>query len=192
MLDSPRAVTSLQRVLFFKRLPNLADLPAAELTVIADHAGERFFSKGSLLLREGEPVGAVHLIVEGEVEVRRRGKSLGRVGPQAGLGGLGLVSLPLTVFDDRLGGTPAPAGGAGGGPPGGGPPPPRPCPPGGATWTSWSASSSSDRCCPSREAASTRSSSSRAASPRFAFRPGSPSGGRGIPPRAYFSSCPGT
>src|SRR5258708_28260279 len=92
MLDSPRAVTSLQRVLFFKRLPNLADLPAAELTVIADHAGERFFSKGSLLLREGEPVGAVHLIVEGEVEVRRRGKSLGRFGPQAGLGGLGLFA----------------------------------------------------------------------------------------------------
>ena len=43
MLDSPRAVTTLERILYFKKLDKLADLPAAELTVIADQAGERFF-----------------------------------------------------------------------------------------------------------------------------------------------------
>jgi CRP-like cAMP-binding protein len=99
MLDSPRAVTTLERILYFKRLHNLADLPAAELTVIADHAGERFFSKGSLLLREGEPVAAVHLVVEGEVEVRRGGKPLGRFGPGTGLGGLGLFARDTEGWD---------------------------------------------------------------------------------------------
>jgi len=99
MLDSPRAVTTLERILYFKKLDKLADLPAAELTVIADHAGERFFPKGGHLFREGEPVGSVHLLVEGEVEVQRRGKPLGRFGPGTGLGGLGLFARDTEGWD---------------------------------------------------------------------------------------------
>jgi CRP-like cAMP-binding protein len=99
MLDSPRAVTTLERILYFKKLDKLADLSAAELTVIADHADERFFPKGGRLFREGEPVGAVHLLVEGEVEVQRRGRSLGRYGPGVGLGGLGLFARDTEGWD---------------------------------------------------------------------------------------------
>jgi len=92
MPESPRLVAPLQRILYFRRLPALATLPAAELAAIAEHAQERFFPPGSVLLREGQPVTAVYLVVEGSLSVQRRGALLGRVGPGGGVGGLGLFA----------------------------------------------------------------------------------------------------
>jgi CRP-like cAMP-binding protein len=85
-------VTPLERVLQLKKLPHLAALPVAELTVLADIAQERFFPPGRLLLRAGEPVRALHTVVEGEVKVERQGVLLGRLGPGTSVGGLGLLA----------------------------------------------------------------------------------------------------
>jgi CRP-like cAMP-binding protein len=92
MRDSPRSVSSLERLLYLKRLPTLAGLPGSELAVIADVARERAFPAGSVILREGEPIGSVHFVVEGSIRCRRAGRVLGVVGPGMGIGGLGLFA----------------------------------------------------------------------------------------------------
>src|SRR5262249_28663002 len=81
-----------ERLLYLKSLPTLSGLPAAELASLADRAVERFFSKGTVILREGRPVTAIHLVVEGALGVKRRGRFVTRVAPGAGVGGPGLFA----------------------------------------------------------------------------------------------------
>jgi CRP-like cAMP-binding protein len=92
MPESPRLVAPLQRVLYLKRLPAFSTLPGFELAAIAEHFQERFFSAGSVLLKEGRPVSAVYFVIEGALDVHRNGRFVGRVGPGAGVGGLGLFA----------------------------------------------------------------------------------------------------
>jgi CRP-like cAMP-binding protein len=92
MPEGPRLVAPLQRVLYLKRLPTLSSLPGSELAALAEHAQERFFSKGHVLLKEGQPVSAVYFVIEGALDVHRRGRFVGQVGPGAAVGGLGLFA----------------------------------------------------------------------------------------------------
>lgn len=85
-------LSSLERMLVLKKLPSIGALPSADLAVIADVARERFVPKGGLLLSEGEPVPAVHLVVSGAVEIRRGGVVIGTVPSGYGLGALGIFS----------------------------------------------------------------------------------------------------
>lgn len=93
--------SSLERVLLLKRLPAISDLPSADLAALADVSRERFFPKGSLILREGEPVPGVHLIVEGLVEASRQGVSIGPVPVGTGIGALGMMAGDPFEVDAR-------------------------------------------------------------------------------------------
>jgi signal-transduction protein with cAMP-binding, CBS, and nucleotidyltransferase domain len=86
------AVDTLERILFLKRSLQMKGLSAEELSAVAEQMRERSFQRGSTLLREGEPVGALYCIVEGRVRASRRGQLLGQVGPGAFLGGLGILA----------------------------------------------------------------------------------------------------
>ncbi len=88
----PRLVSTVERLLYLKSLPTLAGLPAAELASLAERAVERFFPRGAVILREGRPVSAIYLVVEGALAIHRRGRFVTRVGPGAGVGGLGLFA----------------------------------------------------------------------------------------------------
>jgi CRP-like cAMP-binding protein len=90
--DKVKSVPPLERLLYLKRLPTLGNLPAADLALIGDLAEERVFPKNSVVYREGEPIPAMHFVVEGAIAVRRHGRRLGTVGAGAGLGGLGLFA----------------------------------------------------------------------------------------------------
>jgi CRP-like cAMP-binding protein len=70
----------------------LSGLPGSDVAVIADAATERFFAAGAVVLREGEPVGSVHFVVQGSLASYRRGARVGRVGQGGGVGGLGVFS----------------------------------------------------------------------------------------------------
>ncbi len=59
---------------------------------MAEHARERSFPKGAVLLREGEPVPAIYFVVEGQVHIARDGHLLGHAGPRA-LGAVGALGL---------------------------------------------------------------------------------------------------
>ena len=69
MPTSAPLVGPLGRLLALKRLPIVAALPTSELTLVAERTRERLFPKGSVLLREGEPVG--FRLVDGFEAVRR-------------------------------------------------------------------------------------------------------------------------
>jgi CRP-like cAMP-binding protein len=90
--ENARFVPPLERMLHLKRIPMLAGLPTSEIAVLAEAASERFFPKGAVVLREGEPVPAVHFVVQGALGTSRRGARVGRVGPGAGVGGLGVFA----------------------------------------------------------------------------------------------------
>jgi CRP-like cAMP-binding protein len=92
MLDREPLVGTVGRLLALKRNPTLSGLPAALLSVVAEYARDRLFPKGSVLLREGEPVESVFFVVEGRVHMTLRGRTLGDAGPGAGVGGIGFFA----------------------------------------------------------------------------------------------------
>ena len=71
----------VERVLLLKRLPMVSKLSGAQLAFVAEQITERFFPKGSVLLREGEPPAALYFPVEGRVHLTRNGRVLGHAGP---------------------------------------------------------------------------------------------------------------
>jgi CRP-like cAMP-binding protein len=105
--DHGPLVAPVQRILYLKRLPSFATLPGPDIAVIAEQAQERFFAAGEVLLREGQAVSALYFVVEGALDVHRRGRFVGRVGPGAGVGGLGLFArdpegAQVTAASDTL------------------------------------------------------------------------------------------
>ncbi|MFN8095624.1 MAG: cyclic nucleotide-binding domain-containing protein [Vicinamibacteria bacterium] len=91
-MPEARALPPLERMLHLKRVPMLAGLASPEIAVLADAAGERTFSRGEVVFREGEPVGSVHFVVRGSLATLRRGQRTGTVGPGGGVGGLALFA----------------------------------------------------------------------------------------------------
>jgi CRP-like cAMP-binding protein len=92
VLEAGHVLSPLERVLHLKRVPMLSGLPGSELAVVADAASERFLPSGAVVLREGEPVGSVHFVVQGALVTNRRGVRIGRAGPGTGAGGLAIFS----------------------------------------------------------------------------------------------------
>ena len=98
---------SVERVLLLKRLPMVSTLTGSQLAFVADQIGERFFPRGSVLLREGEAPGALYFPVEGRIHLTSRGRVLGHAGPGLAVGpfhvlarderGLGAVAETDTV-----------------------------------------------------------------------------------------------
>jgi CRP-like cAMP-binding protein len=91
MLES-MTIRPVERILYLRKLGMLANLPSPELTALAQNTRERTFAKGEVLLHEGEPVGAVHLVVDGAVTATRHGRVLGRLGAGSALGGLAILA----------------------------------------------------------------------------------------------------
>lgn len=65
-----RSSSILERVLYLKMLDQTGDLRSSDLAVVAELSRERYFSKGTVLFKSGEPVDVIQLIVEGRVEAR--------------------------------------------------------------------------------------------------------------------------
>ncbi len=92
MRAEDRYVGRMERLLHLRTLPILGTLRPEDLGLVAEQTHTRFFRKGERLLRQGESIGAVHIVVEGQVLLRRGEQSLGRATPGAGVGGLGFLA----------------------------------------------------------------------------------------------------
>lgn len=87
---------SVERVLLLKRLPMVSTLTGPQLALVAEQIGERFFPRGSVLLREGEAPGALYFPVEGRIHLTSRGRVIGHAGP-----GLAVGPFHVLARDDR-------------------------------------------------------------------------------------------
>jgi CRP-like cAMP-binding protein len=92
MRAEDRRVGRLERLLHLRRLPVLGTLPPDDLGLIAEQARPRLFHRNEVLLRRGEPIGAIHVVVEGRVGLRRGEHELGHASTGAGVGGLGFLA----------------------------------------------------------------------------------------------------
>jgi CRP-like cAMP-binding protein len=92
MPTEERTIGHVERILALHKIPVLGTLPSADLALVAEIARERFFPKGGVLFREGEPVEAVQVVVEGAVHISRKGRLVGHAGPGSAVGGIGVLA----------------------------------------------------------------------------------------------------
>ncbi|HVR71283.1 MAG TPA: cyclic nucleotide-binding domain-containing protein [Vicinamibacteria bacterium] len=92
MSTETRTIGHVERILSLHRIPVLGTLPSVDLASIAEIARERSVPRGSVLFREGEPVQAVQVVVEGTVHIRRKGRLVGHAGPGSAVGGIGVLA----------------------------------------------------------------------------------------------------
>lgn len=87
------------RVLHLRSIPVGASLPQSLLTRIAHALHDRHFAAGESLMREGEPIGGLHLLRHGRVALSRQGKPMGELAPPQSLGFLGIVAGADGTYD---------------------------------------------------------------------------------------------
>jgi CRP-like cAMP-binding protein len=83
---------SVERILSLKKIPMLSGLSPENLAAVADFARERFFPRGSVLLREGEPIPALYGLLDGRVHLARAGRVLGHVTSGGFVGGAAMFA----------------------------------------------------------------------------------------------------
>jgi CRP/FNR family transcriptional regulator/CRP/FNR family cyclic AMP-dependent transcriptional regulator len=76
------------------KVPLFAALGERELATVADAGRMVTFDKGKVILKQGEPAISFLLVLEGRVEVRRKGKKIASTGPEGFFG-------EMSLFDDR-------------------------------------------------------------------------------------------
>lgn len=67
MKETMRFVSPLERALYLKTIPLFSRLASVEVAALAQYVRERFFRRGSTILRAGERAGAMYIVVEGSV-----------------------------------------------------------------------------------------------------------------------------
>lgn len=80
------------RVDLLRGLPLFELCSRRDLRRIAALAVEQELDHGTELIREGEPAREFYVVVDGEVDVRRRGRRVARLGPGSFVGEIALLS----------------------------------------------------------------------------------------------------
>ena len=80
------------KVSLLRATPLFEHLSRRDLARVARVASEGTLEAGSVLMREGEPADCFFVLLEGEIEVRRRGRLLARLGAGSFVGEMALLS----------------------------------------------------------------------------------------------------
>ena len=88
-----------ERMLHIRQIPVGAMLPAPVLRVIAAHLRERTFPRGSFLMKSGEPIDGLHMLIDGGVTLTRAGTALGELDAPQTLGFLGILARQDGPYD---------------------------------------------------------------------------------------------
>lgn len=91
-MKTPRFVDLTERMIYLRSIPVASMLPTSVLKIIASSLTERQFAPGELLMKEGEPIGGLHLLTEGKVALVRKGAPFGALAPPQSLGFLGILA----------------------------------------------------------------------------------------------------
>ncbi|MEM1024679.1 MAG: cyclic nucleotide-binding domain-containing protein [Myxococcota bacterium] len=84
-------ISTVERVLFLKRVELFAQIPGQELARVAKVAEELEIRAGAELMREGDMGDSLYLLLSGEVEVRRGDRQVVKLGPPECVGELALL-----------------------------------------------------------------------------------------------------
>lgn len=82
----------MERLLHLRSMPLLGTLSPDDMGLLAEQMQTRVFSEGELLQRQGVPISAVQVVVEGRVRLVRGEQILGHATSGAGVGGFGFLS----------------------------------------------------------------------------------------------------
>ncbi len=88
-----------ERILYLRSIPVAALLPPPVLKVIAAQMREATFPAGAALMREGQPIEALHFLTSGRLELLRKGKPFGTLAPPQTLGFLGILARGDGTYD---------------------------------------------------------------------------------------------
>jgi HEAT repeat protein len=96
-MDTLQTISTMERVLFLRRVPLFADLPPNDLMQIAAVSGEQAFSDGTIIAEQGESGDMMYIIVDGEVLVTAHSEGsdetvLGRRHPGEYVGEMAIIS----------------------------------------------------------------------------------------------------
>lgn len=101
MADKVVLVGPLDRVLYLRTLPVFEPLGSEALAAIAQHARERFFRRGSTVLRPDRPAHAVFVVVDGLISIYRDARRVEDAGPGEAVGFLHLLSRTTEGIEAR-------------------------------------------------------------------------------------------
>src|SRR5262245_33792003 len=106
-MASPARTGTVERMLSLKTIPMFFGLSHEDLAAVAGLGRERFFPKGSALLREGEPIPALYAVLDGRVHVARAGRTMGHATAGGFVGGAAMFArdpggLAATAETDTL------------------------------------------------------------------------------------------
>lgn len=98
-------ITSVDRVLFLKGVELFSELPSKELLNLATIAEEVKYISGLDIFKEGESGDSLYIIVRGQVEVHKRGRSIAVLGARETFGEMALLdsdprSATVTVLEE--------------------------------------------------------------------------------------------
>lgn len=78
--------TAVQRAISLREVEAFRSVPMEELAYVAAAAREEWYPSGSELFHEGDPPGALYVILEGRIRLERDGELLAEAGPGEPLG----------------------------------------------------------------------------------------------------------
>jgi CRP-like cAMP-binding protein len=92
MLNETPLVTIRDRVLLLRTFAAFAALDDETLTVMAEHTRRRAFRAGEVVASEGAPLASAHMVIEGQITVRRKGRRTAVVTRGGGVGNLSILA----------------------------------------------------------------------------------------------------
>lgn len=94
--------TTVEKILFLQQVPLFSRVAGDDLVGLARGALVVSLQKGDVIFRQGEPGGALYLIISGEVSITLDGREIARLGPNDVFG-------EMSLFDDEPRGSTATA-----------------------------------------------------------------------------------
>jgi CRP-like cAMP-binding protein len=91
-MASAARMGTVERMLSLKTIPMFSGLSHEDLAAVAGLGRERFFPKGSALLREGEPIPALYAVLDGRVHVARERRTMGHATSGGFVGGAAMFA----------------------------------------------------------------------------------------------------
>jgi CRP-like cAMP-binding protein len=88
-----------EKMLHLRQIPVGAMLATPVLRVVAAHLKPRTFAEGDVVMRCGEPIDGLTMLIDGVLSLRRDGKSVGELAAPQTLGFLGILAQQDSPYD---------------------------------------------------------------------------------------------